>query len=136
MRLLYPDAPVYTSIYDKRATAGAFEGVDVRTTWLQHVPYGRRNFRALLPLYPRAFESIDLSDFDLVVSSTTSFAKGVRVVPSTMHVCYMHTPTRFLWRPEEYTSDVVPPPLRPLLAAALPGLRRWDLAAARLPYRI
>jgi len=136
MRMLYPDAPVYTSIFTPGAFAGAFDGIDVRTTWLSRLPGAGRNFRALLPLYPRAFESIDLSSFDLVVSSTTSFAKGVRVGPSTMHVCYMNTPSRFLWRQDEYSTDVVPWAARPLFALAVPGLRRWDLAAAQRPFRI
>ena len=136
MRLLYPDAPVYTSIYDPAAFDGRFDAVDIRTTWLQGIPGAARNFRALLPLYPRAFESIDLSGYDLVVSSTTSFAKGVRVGPATLHVCYMNTPTRFLWRQAEYAYDVVPLLARPFFAAALPALRRWDLAAARRPHRI
>jgi glycosyltransferase involved in cell wall biosynthesis len=136
MRQLYPEAPVYTSIYSPDAFGGAFDGVDVRSTWLQRVPGSRRHFRALLPLYPMAFESLDLTAFDLVVSSTTSFAKGVRVKPSTLHVCYMHTPTRFLWRQEGYTYDVVPPTARLFFAVALPYLKRWDLAAAQRPQRI
>jgi glycosyltransferase involved in cell wall biosynthesis len=135
MRALYPDAPVYTSIFAPSAFGGAFDGVDVRTTWLQRIPGAGRAFRALLPLYPNAFESLDLSSFDLVISSTTSFAKGVRVGPSTMHVCYMNTPSRFLWRQEGYAT-VVPLAARPLFALALPRLRRWDLEAAQRPFRI
>jgi glycosyltransferase involved in cell wall biosynthesis len=133
---LYPEAPIFTSIYAPEAFAGAYDGMDVRTTWLQHVPGARRNFRTLLPFYPLAFESIDLREFDLVISSTTSFAKGVRVGPKTLHVCYMHTPARFLWRQDEYAFDVVPALARPLFAAVVPFLRRWDLAAAGRPNRI
>ena len=136
LRRLYPDAPVYTTIYSPKAFDGLLEGVDVRTSWLQHAPVRRRDFRALLPLYPRAVESFDLSHFDLVISSTTSFAKGVRTEPGTLHVCYMHTPTRFLWRQEGHAADVVPRWARPLFAAAVPALRRWDLEAAKRPTRI
>ena len=136
MRALYPDAPVYTSLYDPTVFAGAFDDVDVRTTWLQRVPLARRLFRALLPLYPSAFAALDMSPFDLVISSTSSFAKGVRVRSGAMHVSYVHTPTRFLWRMDEYAFDVAPWWSRPLLAAALPGLRRWDYAAAQLPDHI
>lgn len=136
MRMLYPDAPVYTSIFSPAAFAGAFDGVDVRASWLQRLPGSRRFFRALLPLYPGAFESLDLSSFDLVISSTTSFAKGVVVGASTMHVCYMNTPARFLWRQDEYSTGVVPWAVQPFFALAVPGLRRWDLAAAQRPFRI
>ncbi|HEY7979916.1 MAG TPA: glycosyltransferase [Candidatus Eremiobacteraceae bacterium] len=136
MRSLDPSAPVYTSLYDPSVFAGAFDGVDVRTTWLQRVPLARRSFRALLPLYPSAFAALDLSSFDLVISSTSSFAKGVRVRPGALHVSYVHTPTRFLWRMDEYAFDVAPWWSRPLLAAALPGLRRWDFAAAQRPDHI
>lgn len=136
LRKLYPDAPVYTTVYDRAAFGDALHGVDVRTTWLQRLPLPHREFRALLPLYPRAVESIDLSDFDLVISSTTSFAKGVRTPPKTLHVSYMHTPTRFLWRQDEYAFDIVPAIAKRLLAAVLPSLRRWDLAAAARPTHI
>ena len=136
MRLLFPDAPLYTSIYEPSIFGGLLDGVDVRTTWLQRVPGAAQNFRALLPFYPSAFASLDLSDFDLIVSSTTSFAKGVRVGSRTLHVCYMNTPTRFLWRQEEYTDEVVPWVLRPLFAVCVPFLRRWDVAAAHRPHHI
>ena len=108
----------------------------MRTTWLQHIPLASRSFRALLPLYPSAFAALDMSPFDLVISSTSSFAKGVRVRPGALHVSYVHTPTRFLWRLDEYAFDVAPWWSRPLLAAALPGLRRWDYAAAQRPDHI
>jgi glycosyltransferase involved in cell wall biosynthesis len=133
MRELYPAAPVYTSLYDPAVFAGALDGVDVRTTWLQRVPFARRAFRAMLPLYPAAFGALDLSRYDLVISSTSSFAKGVHVRPDALHVSYVHTPTRFLWRQDEYAFDVAPAWSRPLLAAAMPALRRWDYAAAQRP---
>jgi len=136
MRPLYPDAPIYTSLYDRSACGEAFGGADVRTTWLQRLPFARRNFRALLPLYPRAFESLDLRSYDLVISSTTSFAKGVRVRPAALHVCYMNTPTRFLWYPDEYAMEIAPRSARLLLAGLLPPLRRWDYAAAQYPDHI
>ena len=136
MLALYPEAPVYTSLYDEGVFAGAFDWVDVKTTWLQRVPLARRSFRALLPLYPSAFAALDMSRYDLVISSTSSFAKGVHVRPGAMHVSYVHTPTRFLWRLDEYAFDVAPWWSRPLLAAALPGLRRWDYDAAQRPNHI
>jgi len=131
---MFPQAPVYTSIYDAAAFEGRFSSIDVRTTYLQKIPGAKRNFRALLPFYPRAFESLDLRGYDLVISSTTSFAKGVRVVPGTLHVAYVHTPTRFLWYPDEYVTELTPPLAIPVLALVAPWLRRWDLAAANRPH--
>jgi glycosyltransferase involved in cell wall biosynthesis len=130
---LYPQAPLFTSIYDPAPFAGAFDGLDIRTTSLQRWYGVTRDFRALLPLYPRAFETMDLRGFDLIISSTTSFAKGVRAPQGATHVCYIHTPTRFLWYPKEYADGVTPPLLRPALACVSPWLRRWDRAAAQRP---
>ncbi|MBV8170962.1 MAG: glycosyltransferase [Candidatus Eremiobacteraeota bacterium] len=136
MHELYPDAPIFTSLYDRRAMGAAFAACDIRTTWLQRIPGAPRRFRTLLPLYPAAFEALDLRGYDLVISSTTSFAKGVRVPQGTLHVCYMNTPTRFLWYPQEYAFEIVPALARPALRAALPRLRRWDYSAAQRPQHI
>jgi len=136
MHELYPQAPVYTSLYDRRVMGPLFENIDVRTSWLQGIPGAARRFRAMLPLYPRVFESLDFRGYDLVISSTTSFAKGVIVPPGTLHVSYMNTPTRFLWYPQEYAFEIVPALARPALRAALPGMRRWDYSAAQRPHRI
>ncbi|MDQ2817966.1 MAG: glycosyltransferase [Candidatus Eremiobacteraeota bacterium] len=136
MHRLFPAAPIFTSLYDPRRCGDAFAHLDVRTTWLQRVPYAARFFRALLPLYPAAFESLDLSGYELVISSTTSFAKGVRVKPGTLHVAYVNTPTRFVWRAPGYAFDVMPAIARPAFVAIGPALRRWDLAAAKRPHRI
>ncbi|HXN09287.1 MAG TPA: glycosyltransferase, partial [Candidatus Acidoferrales bacterium] len=134
MQRMYPQAPVYTSIYDATAFEGRFSGIDVRTSYLQNIPGAKRNFRALLPFYPRAFESLDLRGYDLVISSTTSFAKGVRVARGTLHVAYVHTPTRFLWYPDEYVTELTPTLAMPVLSLVAPWLRRWDLAAASRPH--
>ncbi len=130
---LYPRAPLFTSIYDPKPFDGAFDGIDVRTTYLQRWYGVTKDFRALLPFYPRAFDTLDLDGFDLVVSSTTSFAKGARARRDALHVCYIHTPTRFLWYPQEYVDDMTPVWARPALAAMRPWLRRWDWQAAQRP---
>src|ERR1700722_13909605 len=82
----YPEAPVYTSLFDRRRTGDLVEPERVRTSFLQHVPLGKKYFRFLAPLYPAAFEAFDLRDYDLIVSSTTAWAKGVRVRPDAVHV--------------------------------------------------
>lgn len=129
---LFPGAPVFTAIYDPAATYPEFGDVDVRPTFLQRAP--KANPRALLPLYPAAIRSIDLSGYDVVISSTSRFAHGVRV-PDGVHVTYCHNPARFLYQPDDYFGDGGPvgPRLRRALTPVLAGLRRWDQAAARRP---
>jgi len=133
---LYPEAPLYTSLSDAAIVRDHFSHVDVRASFLQRIPGAPSRFRSFLPLYPAAFESLRLHDYDLVISSTTAFAKGVRVAPHAVHVCYINTPTRFLWYPEEYASPIIPPLLRPFFRLCTPGLRLWDLAAAQRPHRL
>ncbi len=134
MHKLYPQAPVYTSLYRPEAFAGRFHHISVRTSFLQRIPTAARHFREMLPLYPLAFRSLDLRGYDLVISSTTSFAKAVRVPAHTLHVCYVNTPTRFLWYPDEYAGPLTPALAQPLLWAATPLMKRWDFAAAQRPH--
>lgn len=123
----WPDAPVYTSLYDEHALGDTFPAARVRASYLSRVPLANRWFRSLAPLYPRAFESFDLRGFDTIVSSTTSWAKGVRVPDGAAHVCYINTVSRFAFAPEEY----VPRFARPFVN----GLIAWDREAARRPTR-
>jgi len=134
MHKLYPQAPVYTSLYRPDAFAGRFRHITVRTSFLQRIPAAAQHFREMLPLYPLAFRSLDLRGYDLVISSTTSFAKAVRVPARALHISYVNTPTRFLWYPEEYASRLTPALARPLLSAVTPLMRRWDFAAAQRPH--
>ena len=100
---LYPQAPVYTSLYDARATGDLVAAGRVRTSALQ-LPGAGRYFRYLAPLYPAIFERFDLSAYDLIVSTTTAWAKGVRFRPDAVHVCYIHTVSRFAFDYERYVG--------------------------------
>lgn len=95
---LFPQAPIYTLVHrpDERV-AGAFEGRNIRTTALQRLPRVGRYYRSMLPLMPAAWRAVELDGFDLVISSSYSFSKGVRVPPGAWHICYCHTPPRYLW---------------------------------------
>ena len=127
---LYPAAPVYTSICDPRATGDLVDPARVRTSFLQRIPTANRNFRFLAPLYPRAFESFDLSGYDLVVSTTTAWAKGVRFRDDAVHVCYIHTVSRFAFDFDRYVGGFgIGTFARPLVG----GLVAWDRAAAARP---
>ena len=126
---LFPDAPIFTSIYapDDRVHA-AFSAREIHTTPLQMLPKVRSLYRGSLPLMPWAFGRIDLSDFDLVVSSSHAFAKSVRVAPDATHVCYCHTPPRYLWDLyDSYNSGL----LGALRAPLMRSLRNRDAEAAR-----
>lgn len=95
---LFPDAPIYTSVrHPDEKVRGVFGGREIRTTVLQSVPGSGRHYRKLLPLMPVAFGRLDLSDFDLVISSSHAFSKAVRVRPGAIHLCYCHSPPRYLW---------------------------------------
>ncbi len=132
---LFPESLLYTSVYDPKATLAYFKGVDVATSFLQRWPLSsQRMHKFALPLYPTAFEHFDLNGYDLVVSSSSSFAKGVITPPQTCHVCYCHTPARFAWRQHEYLSQSRRGRLMSLLLRNMLGrLRSWDVESAQRP---
>lgn len=123
----WPESPIYTSLYDERTLGDTFPASRVRPSYLSRIPFANRWFRPLAPLYPRAFESFDLRGYDAIVSSTTSWSKGVRVPAGAVHVCYINTVSRFAFAPDEY----VPRFARPFVN----GLIAWDRAAAQRPTR-
>ncbi len=128
----WPNAPVYTALYDERAVGDLVPAERVRTSFLQRFPLRERAFRLYAPLYPRAFESFDLSAYDVVVSSTTAWAKGVLVRPDAVHVCYINTVSRFVFDAQRYVGGFG------IGAVAAPLLRRlaaWDVRAAQRPTR-
>jgi len=129
---LFPQAPIYTLIHDKKRLRG-FENKDIRTSFLQKLPFSASKTRWYLPLMPSAVEQLDLSDYDLVISSTSALIKGVITHPQTIHVCYCHTPTRYLWSdthkyPREINEGKLVKNFLPIL---LSWLRQWDQIAAQ-----
>lgn len=135
MHELYPEAPIYTSLYAPERLPAEYgpDRLDVRTSRLQQLPGATSKWRQLLPLMPAAFESFDLTGFDLVLSSSHACAKGVLTPTETCHVCYCYTPTRYLWEfPRAYLRDL-PVWARPIFAVVQHWLRPWDYAAAQRP---
>ncbi len=128
---LFPDADVFTAVYDEAGTQGRFAGRGVGTTFLQRLRPTARTFRALLPLYPYAMESLDLSGYDVVVSSSSAWAHGVIVDPGAVHVCYCHNPFRYAWNEREQTLAGRDPLTRAGLAAVFHRWRQWDFVAAQ-----
>jgi glycosyltransferase involved in cell wall biosynthesis len=128
---MYPEAPIYTSIYRPEALPPAYREWDIRTSYLDHYPLARQKPQFYLPLFPAAFESLDLRGYDVVLSMTSAFAHGVITSESTRHICYCLTPTRFLWNYAGYIQrEGIGPLARLGLAPFLRGLRQWDRLAA------
>ncbi len=132
---LYPNAPIYTSVYDP-ANMPEFAKLDVRTTYLQKLPFWRFKQQVWSPLRPGAFKRLDLSEFDVVISVDTAEAKNVRVRPGALHICYCNTPIRYYWSHyEEYKNDPGFGALNPLIRLIMPPvtalLKRIDYRAAQ-----
>ena len=127
---LYARAPVYTSILDERATGDLVDPARVRTSWLQRLPGIGRYFRFVAPLYPVVFEGFDLRAYDLVVSTTTAWAKGVHVRADAVHVSYIHTVSRFAFDYERYVGGFG---LGTLARPVVASLSAWDRRAAQRP---
>ncbi|HEY1407291.1 MAG TPA: glycosyltransferase [Promineifilum sp.] len=135
---LYPEAPLYTSLYDRRRMPPHWQGWDIRTAFIDRLPFAHRKQQLYFPLYPLAFEQFDLRGYDVVLSNKSGFCHGVITGPETLHVCYCLTPTRYVWRYHQYAErESLGPAKRFSLAPFLTYLRQWDrLAADRVDYFI
>jgi glycosyltransferase involved in cell wall biosynthesis len=132
---LYPEAPIYTSQYEPK-NIDWFTNADVRTGWLQKLPGSLKKF--LPPLRAWYFSHLNLSEYDLVISSSGAEAKGVKTGPNTRHICYMHAPTHYYWaRYDEYIKNpgfgYLDPLARLGLKLLVGPMRRWDRKAAQRP---
>lgn len=125
---LYPDVPIYTSIYTPNTMPASFKEMDIRTSFMQKLPFLEKFFKYYLLLYPRAIESLDLSGYDVILSSSSAFAKGVRTEKGALHICYCYTPTRFVWDYENYVKkEKLLKLVAKVLQLAIKRLRKWDL---------
>jgi len=131
---IFPKAPIYTLLYDEKKMGEFFPKEKIRTSFLQKFPKFLQNrYKYLLPLLPIAPETFDLRDFDLIISSSSSFAKGIVPRVNTLHICYCHNPMRFAW---DYSLFYLKEQkkgffLNPLLKVSLHFLRIWDRNAAQ-----
>lgn len=129
---LYPDTPIYTSIYAPDRLPPFYQEWDIRTTWMQHLPHIHRRHQLYLPLYPLAFSHLRLDPCDLVISSSSAFAKGVRAPDGAFHLCYCHSPMRFAWDFQHYAArEELHPLLKRILRPVIAWLRRWDRSTAQ-----
>ncbi|MBU4332744.1 glycosyltransferase [Patescibacteria group bacterium] len=130
---VYPRAPIYTLIHDSRSARGVFDKLNIKTSFLQKMPGGLRHMRWYLSWMPAAFESLDLTGYDVVLSDASAFAKGAIVSSGSLHICYCHTPTRYLWSDtHQYVKELKQGWLiKKILPLVLNKLRAWDYQAAQ-----
>jgi glycosyltransferase involved in cell wall biosynthesis len=129
MHDLAPDAPVFTSLYDPAHMPDMYRGWDIRTSWVDRLPGARRAHQRVLPAYPLAFERLRLPRCELVLSSSSAFAKMVAPPPGATHIAYIHSPMRFAWDLDNYIErERLPDSARRLLRPAMVLLRQRDCA--------
>lgn len=135
---MFPNAPIFTALFD----AGRFPELserEIHTSFIQRIPFALKHHWMMLPLMPYAFEQFDLSNFDIVISSSHSCAKGVITKPQTLHLCYCHSPMRYAWdSSHEYFEQYgIPWPFKDRAKKLLTNIRMWDkLAAERVDFFI
>ncbi|MGO9750168.1 MAG: glycosyltransferase [Solirubrobacteraceae bacterium] len=128
---MWPDADIFTSVYDEHGTEGRFSHRNVNASFLQKLRPTARTFRALLPLYPAAVESLELSSYDLVLSSSSAWAHAVLCGEHSTHVSYCHNPFRYVWNDRDQTLAHRNPLARRLLRHLFHRWRQWDWIAAQ-----
>lgn len=132
---IFPEAPIYTLLYDDEKMNGALKGRVIKTSFLQKIPFAKKHHRLFLALMPGAVERLDLSGFDLIVSDSSSFSKGIIKPAGSMHICYCHTPLRYAW---DYTDKYIkessyPKIVKFFLPPVINFVKKWDFKAAQRP---
>jgi len=129
---LFPYAPIYTLIYDEEAMHGVFSDKRIYTSFLQRFPFSHKRHRFFPPLMPLAIEQFDFSKYDIVLSDSSSYAKGILTRPETLHICYMHTPMRYAWDDcQKYTQDFgFPTFIKKIVPFLMSPIRLWDRSSA------
>lgn len=135
---LYPNVPIYTSMYAPEKMPLHWQKWDIRTTFLNRMPFIHKKQQLYFPLYPMAFEQHDFRGYDLIISNKSGFCHGILTDPDTVHICYCLTPTRYVWRYHQYAEqENLGKVTRGLLQPFLTWLRVWDrLAADRVDHFI
>ena len=129
---MFPEAPIYTLLYEQKHADKYFKGRHIETSIIQRLPGGVKHYQWYMPFMPMAVEFFDLSGYDVVISDASAFAKGVITSPDTLHICYCHTPTRYLW---DYTHQYINELkynkyLKKIISLILNYIRMWDRQAA------
>lgn len=127
---LYPHADIFTHVYDPNAVSRIIRDRVVRTTFIDRLPGARRHYQKYLPLMPLALEQIDLRGYDLVISSESGPAKGVIAAPDALHVCYVHSPMRYLWDHYHEYLEGAGFVSRAVMPVLFSRLRQWDVTSS------
>ena len=128
---LFPDADIFTHVYDRQAVSDKIAGQKISTTFIQNLPFAKQLYQSYLPLMPLALEQLDLRSYDLVISSESGPAKGVLTSPGCLHVCYCHTPMRYLWDMYHDYKQQVGFIKRLIMVPLIHYLRLWDVTSAQ-----
>jgi glycosyltransferase involved in cell wall biosynthesis len=126
----WPAAPIYTLLFDP-SCAAEFADRQVITSYLQRLRVGQSGFRRLLPFFPRAVERLPVQEHDVLISSSSAFAHGVRPREDALHICYCYTPFRYVYFERREALAEIPLALRPVMNQVLERIGRWDVAASR-----
>ncbi len=128
---MFPKSPIYTSIYDPDRMPAAYRSWDIRTTWMDGLPGVHTHHQSYLLLYPLAWDRLDLSSYEMVLSNKSGFCHGVHT-GHALHICYCLAPARYLWRYRSYVEwERIAPPTAAILRPVIRLLRRWDYRAAQ-----
>ena len=133
----FPEAPIYTLVYNKKNMEKYFSNIKVITSFMQKIPGSKKHYREMLPLMPMAIEQFNLKDYDLIISSSSACAKGINVSSKTIHICYCHTPMRYAWDMYNEYNDSKNKIKKFIIAKSMSKLRIWDYVSAnRVDYFI
>lgn len=132
---MFPEADIFTLVYDKKKIDDFFNTRKIIPSFIQNLPLGKKKYQWFLPLMPLAIEQLNLMDYDLIISSSSAFANGVITSPDAIHICYCHTPTRYLWTDSHsYVKELNHNALvKKVIPFTLSRLRLWDRLAAERP---
>jgi glycosyltransferase involved in cell wall biosynthesis len=129
---LYPDADIYTHVYDPKAVSDFINSRRVYTSYINKLPFAKKLYQKYMPLMPNALKSFNLQEYDLVISSEAGPAKGIVPNPNAYHLCYCHSPMRYLWDMYHDYFRGANPLVRFFMNRFIPGLRLWDITSANL----
>jgi glycosyltransferase involved in cell wall biosynthesis len=126
---LYPDADIFSLVdfLDNDDRYEILKNKSVKTTFIQYLPFAKKHFRNYLPLFPKAIESLDLSNYDIIISSSWAVAKGIKKDNNQIHICYCHTPIRYAWDLYEQYTKNLKQPKKFIVQQTLKYIRKWDL---------
>ncbi len=127
---IYPDADIYSNVYDENKVSKIIKNMSVKTTFINKLPFAKKIYQNYLPLMPMALEKLDLSGYDLIISSESGPAKGIISDPDSVHICYCHSPMRYLWDMHSFYSKNTSFLKRFIMGPLLHYLRIWDVSTA------